>query len=97
MSASVRPTLHLNGSSAYTLRETYAAAMVALGAALDALEACAPNARDYYPQGDQAILFAAREHSVRVERVRESLNEVSDLYEHVVEREEEIARARATR
>ena len=46
------PTVHLNGTSKDTLLNAYTAANSALLNALEALEACAPNGRDYYVSGD---------------------------------------------
>ena len=64
------PLVHLNGSSAQTLLDGYEAASRALSAALTALEEAAPNARDYYPKGDDAYSVARREHSARVDSIR---------------------------
>lgn len=63
--AFARPTIHLNGTSAESLRDAYHAANNALRLAADALDECYPNARDYYPQGEGAYDRALRQHRDR--------------------------------
>jgi hypothetical protein len=46
-----RPTIHLNGTGADSLKREYRAARRAIGAAVDALAAATCNARDFDPQG----------------------------------------------
>lgn len=75
------PTLHLNGSSAETLRHQYATAIEALRQAVDATCEAAPNDRDYYVQGPGAGPAARREHEARVaalQRVRAELVTIAD-------------------
>lgn len=64
------PTIHLNGSPADRLRDEYEQAMAAVGKAIDAVNMSAPNARDYYVQGDGAYQAARAEHDERVKRLR---------------------------
>jgi hypothetical protein len=48
------PTIHLNGTGAQSLADEYHAVYLAINKALDTLEAATCNARDFYPQGDDA-------------------------------------------
>ena len=98
------PTLYLNGTSRDSLLDGYLAALDALRLAMEALQAAAPNARDYYVQaGDtffsstenkmklknwlekQRLTFcmAQNQHFVRLARLRETLDELNTLAEHV--------------
>ena len=52
------------------VREVYANAYEAVGAALEAIVASGPNSRDFHPQGIDAFIEAWREHAGRVERLR---------------------------
>jgi len=79
------PTIHLNGTSADTLLDEYWAALDALQKAIEVLQDAAPNARDYYPQGDGAFHEAAREHKARLAALHGVLAEVRDLANHVQE------------
>lgn len=79
------PTIHLNGSSAESLLDQIETASDRLTVAMDALCAMAPNARDYYPQGDAAYSAAKREHDRRVEKLREVSAELTYLYNAIGE------------
>lgn len=81
----VKPTLHLNGSSRTALRDALLSANNRLRGAIEALHGCAPNARDYYPQGDSAFPGAAVEHRARLERLTAVRAELVELIEHVTE------------
>lgn len=59
------PTVHLNGTSGDDLFRQVCEAGSALRRALAAMSEAAPNARDYYPQGDLAFRAAVREHDER--------------------------------
>ncbi len=59
------PTIHLNGTSRQALLQQARAATKALDEAIDALRVMSPNGRDFYPQGDDAIRDAIREHAAR--------------------------------
>ena len=73
------PTIHLNGTGRQTLKEEYDAAAAALYAFIGKWEAITFNARDYYPQGDEAF-EAAREQreiiSASIAWTREYLAEI---------------------
>ncbi len=57
----ITPTIHLNGTSKDEIIAQYEAANVALGAALRTLIDTAPNGRDYYTQGPDALRQAGVE------------------------------------
>ena len=76
------PSIHLNGTSREALSEQYLTAGQALQNALRALEDASPNARDYYPQGEDAFRKAVSEHNRRTEYVREALAQVQRLFEY---------------
>lgn len=67
--ASMIPTVHSDGTGADELAAAYKVAAEALVVARKALEATAPNGRDFHPQGDSAYALAAREHRSRDERL----------------------------
>ena len=83
MSTVSLPTVHLNGTSRDTLLEGYIAALDALRLAREALQAAAPNARDYYVQAGDTFCLAQNQHFVRLARLRETLDELNTLAEHV--------------
>lgn len=75
------PTIHINGTSRERLLEGLVAAIDALLKAQQAVAETAPNARDYYPQGPDAIRAAEREHYSRLTRiinVRQELEEIAE-------------------
>ncbi len=80
-----KPTIHLNGTSAERLYNDLDEARRAARDLLRALEDCAPNARDYYPQGADAFSRARMEHQVRIEAVRQIQYELNELHEHVAD------------
>jgi hypothetical protein len=75
----IKPTIHLNGTSKDALTKQYNDAVKVLRGALQAVEDAAPNARDYYPQGDGAALQAIREHGERLKKLRSVLEEMTEL------------------
>jgi hypothetical protein len=77
------PTIHLNGTSRERLTASLEAAATLLHAALAALAETAPNARDYYPQGDGAFEDARKEHEIRVALVEKARREIVDLWEAI--------------
>ncbi len=82
------PTVHLNGTSASALTGQYEMAGHALRTAIQELENCNPNARDYYVQGPDAYRLAAAEHNARIQKVRDVLKEIEELHKKVTEQEE---------
>jgi hypothetical protein len=75
------PTIHLNGTSRDGLLEPLMDAIEALRVAEDAMNAAAPNGRDYYPQGADAFNHAVAEHldrQRRIHAVRAELNTIAE-------------------
>ena len=83
MSTLTLPTVHINGSSRGGLLEGYIAAMDAIRLAMKALQSAAPNARDYYVQAGDTFCMAQNQHFVRLARLRETLDELNTIAEHV--------------
>jgi hypothetical protein len=81
----ITPTLHLNGSSEAALREPLIEACGALRGALRAMSETQPNARDYYPQGDDAFRAATREHEARIATARKLLAEYEQILDGLQE------------
>jgi predicted protein tyrosine phosphatase len=79
------PTLHLNGTPATDLRHAYLAAMDAVQDAQDAVRQTAPNGRDYYPQGPDAINAAQEEHASRLAALQRVFDELQELAVHCME------------
>jgi len=73
------PTIHINGTSRQDLVEQYVNARSALHEAIRAMQATAPNGRDYYPQGLQAIHEASSEHQERLYKLEVMAGEMFDL------------------
>lgn len=73
------PTIHLNGTSRDTLLEQVTDAYSAVKAAIAAVQQAAPNGRDYYPQGNDAIGTAMREHADRIRKLTEVANELEEI------------------
>lgn len=80
-----RPTIHLNGTSRESLAEGYVLAMSAVADAMRAVLATAPNGRDYYVQPEGALALAQEQHRARMERLRETYNELNEIAEYLTE------------
>ena len=78
-----KPTIHMNGSSVHDLSACLENAYAALRVAMEKLEECAPNGRDYYPQGNNAINQAMAEHYGRTKAILEIMRQLGELYLHV--------------
>lgn len=83
MSTLTLPTVHLNGTSRNSLLDDYIAAMDAIRLAMKALQSAAPNARDYYVQAGDTFCMAQNQHFIRLARLRETLDELNAIAEHV--------------
>jgi hypothetical protein len=79
------PTVHLNGTTRDRLTTDLEDAIVALNRAAAALRVTSPNARDYDPQGDGAILRALEEHSGRLTRLDSIRYELAALTEAIAD------------
>ena len=78
-----KPLVHLNGTSGESLLSGYVHVRATLTKGIEALHGAAPNARDYYPLGDDAFSAARREHEDRTRRLMSVLEEIHELAEHV--------------
>lgn len=79
----ILPTVHINGTSREALSAQFAEVLKALQRALEAMADAAPNARDYYPQGESAFRLARAEHESRIACVRAIREDYYRLYESV--------------
>ena len=94
------PTIHMNGTSADDLLETYRNALDALSDAQDALAECGPNGRDYYPQGAEAISAAQAEHWKRrkmLTAIHDEIQELAVFCMNAIDERTERERERAAR
>lgn len=73
------PTIHMNGTSRDGLMEPLETASNALNDAYEALKQTAPNGRDYYPQGPEALSKATADHMGRLARLDSIKQEIDDL------------------
>lgn len=73
------PTIHLNGTSAKTLRDEYWAASKALDAAAEALAAATCNGRDFYPQGVGAYDQARHERDEAFRKLDQVMHYVDQI------------------
>jgi len=91
---SIRPLVHMNGSSGERLVDDLTSAAQALTDALAAVAAAAPNQRDYYPLSDGAWTSARDAHERHVRLLRDLRTEYLVAAEHV---QEQIDRREANR
>ena len=73
------PTIHMNGTSRESLIEQLCNAVDAMHDAGKLLAAAAPNGRDYYPQGNDAIYKASKDHEARMASLRKIIDELSAI------------------
>lgn len=73
------PTVHLNGTSRESLIEALCEASNKLDEAYRAIKQTAPNGRDWYPQGPDALKQATSEHMARLARVDAVKDEIDEL------------------
>jgi hypothetical protein len=83
--ALLAPLVHLGGTGGERLLEGYMTAISAISDALDALGLTAPNARDYYPQGDDAFRQARAEHDRRMNALRQARAELEMIAENIAD------------
>lgn len=86
-STPIFPTVHMNGTSKRELVESYEKAAYAIAQAQDALSACSPNGRDYYPQGNDAISKAMAEFSQAMEHLEAARLYCYARHEHICDLE----------
>jgi hypothetical protein len=82
-----KPSIHLNGTSRESLQLAYHEAYSSVAKALEAVQGAYPNARDYYPQGQEAFSEAANEHYDRIHRLEAVYSELAQIYQHLFEDE----------
>ncbi len=80
------PMVHLNGTSQQSLLDAYEDAATAVSRAIDALAATAPNGRDYYPLGDNALREALAEHRARQLKLAGVKDELAAIFRAVKQR-----------
>lgn len=73
------PTIHMNGDRLETLVQGYRDALEALGLAIEKVLETAPNGRNFYPQGDDAIHRAIEEHHERVHKLAEVRSDIEKI------------------
>lgn len=81
----IKPSIHLNGTSAQSLAEQYSHAVTAVDKAIRCIEENGPNGRDYYPQGNDAMGIASREHAARCAKLTEVRDELRELMHHCLD------------
>lgn len=90
--ATMIPTIHLNGSDPHRLMKEIRDAYRAIDTAIDALTRASPNGRDYYPQGQEAIKTAIKEHDSRCNRLRDIRRELTYIFDGIYEQEQDRER-----
>jgi hypothetical protein len=80
------PTIHLNGTSAQSLLDDTCDAAFTVKTAIDALARTAPNGRDYYLQGDDAMVIASGQHAERMARLRSVYAELQQIGEYLADK-----------
>ena len=81
----IMPTVHMNGTSAEGLKAPLVEAYSKISDAIDAVQAAAPNGRDYYPQGPEAYEAARAGHSKRLRDLDRILAELLAIWTHIEE------------
>jgi hypothetical protein len=79
------PTVHLNGTSRQELVKLQLDAISKLRQAIEVLGLAAPNGRDFYVQGPDAMRYAVAEHAQRTARVQSVIDELYEIAEAVQE------------
>lgn len=86
------PTVHMNGTPSSRLRDDAIAVTDRLHEVLIAMDTASPNARDYYPQGDNAFRQAVEQHNDRVLRVQSVIAELVAIVEQIDDQVEKHTR-----
>jgi len=73
------PIVHNNGTSKDQLLDQCKAASCSLGDAYNALRNMAPNGRDYYPLGAEAMQRAQKQHQDRMKRLDDIKDEIDRI------------------
>ena len=85
------PLIHLNGTSGEDLEAQVRRVVETFNAALNALYLAAPNARDYYPLGEDAFAVARRSHEEHVAALTAGHRRYQDILESIIDQIEERA------
>jgi ferredoxin-NADP reductase len=83
----ITPVIHLNGSSAETLKMQLKNAAGDLDQAITSLALAAPHGRDYYLLGPDALATAMEEHRDRLKRLTSVLEELNALHHDIVKQQ----------
>ncbi|OFV82361.1 MAG: hypothetical protein A2Y78_08430 [Acidobacteria bacterium RBG_13_68_16] len=83
MKPTVLPTIHLNGTSRTTLQDNWKEVANAARALKSALINASPNGRDYYPQGENAIVPALVKHLALLDHLAEIEVFTSAMLDHL--------------
>ena len=81
----IKPTVHLNGTSAQSLANQYGHARQKVREALEALQHIETHGRDYYVQGPNAYHIAAEQHQRRVTYLSMVHDDLLEIEMHVSE------------
>lgn len=73
------PTVHLNGTGGQALLDAATEAREAVENAIAKMVVAAPNARDYYPQGDHAYAIARGDYERLVANLTVVVDELMEL------------------
>jgi hypothetical protein len=79
MTTLATPTVHLNGTSKESLLEALSNARHAVNEAIGSLANTAPNGRDYYVQGVNALHHAEVEYQARVQALLNVYDELGEI------------------
>ena len=79
----ILPSIHKNGTSKEELIDQVSTARHALRTAIEALQAAAPNGRDYYPQGTQVVVQAQYEHRERFRKLNDVMEELTSIQDYL--------------
>ena len=79
MTALATPTVHLNGTSKESLLDALSDARHALRDTMDRLGHTAPNGRDFYVQGPNAMHRAEVEYRARVQALLNVYDELGEI------------------
>lgn len=81
----IKPTINLNGTSKRELLDQHVTAVVAMQAAIIAVQAAAPNGRDYQTMPKGTIDLAVAGHVERLKRLESVLHELEEIAEHIAD------------
>jgi hypothetical protein len=79
------PSVHMNGTKDFDLLNQLVGAVEGLRLAQRNLMLAAPNGRDYYPQGQEAMQRVMDQHERRCQDLHRMLTELEEMRDHVQE------------